>query len=243
MATRRCGISSFGDASFDVVVSQFALMYFPERVRSLSEMWRTLASGGRLAIAAWAPLRRARGYQILVNMPPDSAEVRPQTCSQRLSRQHKTPYAGVWSRQRHGVRARPRLGTSLRMIERHCGALIDGAHARIVARLDALEAAAEREVEAPRASERRSARVRPAPLLDGKRARWRKPRRGAVLRARSYAAVGGPNQVVSASASPSWVWSPTQATYPSGRINKAVGAMTAPSAGSSHVPAYLASIS
>src|SRR5215216_2553681 len=175
-------------------------------------------------------------------LPPDSAEVRPQTCSQRLSRQHKTPYAGVWSRQRHGVRARPRLGTSLRMIERHCGALIDGAHARIVARLDALEAAAEREVEAPRASERRSARVRPAPLLDGKRARWRKPRRGAVLRARSYAAVGGPNQVVSASASPSWVWSPTQATYPSGRINKAVGAMTAPSAGSSHVPAYLASI-
>jgi SAM-dependent methyltransferase len=58
----------FGDASFDVVASQFALMYFPERVRSLSEMWRTLASGGRLAIAVWAPLRRARGYQILVNI-------------------------------------------------------------------------------------------------------------------------------------------------------------------------------
>ena len=58
----------FEDASFDVVVSQFALMYFPERVRSLSEMWRTLASGGRLAIAAWAPLRRARGYQILVDI-------------------------------------------------------------------------------------------------------------------------------------------------------------------------------
>jgi SAM-dependent methyltransferase len=58
----------FGDASFDVVVSQFALMYFPERAASLSEMWRTLAPGGRLAIAAWAPLRRARGYQILVNI-------------------------------------------------------------------------------------------------------------------------------------------------------------------------------
>ena len=59
----------------------------------------------------------------------------------------------------------------------------------------------------------------------------------------AYAAVGGPNQVVSASASPSWVRSPTQATYPSGRINTAVGAVTAPSAGSSHVPAYLASTS
>jgi SAM-dependent methyltransferase len=58
----------FEDASFDVVVSQFALMYFPERVSSLREMWRTLASGGRLAIATWAPLRRARGYQILVDV-------------------------------------------------------------------------------------------------------------------------------------------------------------------------------
>ncbi len=58
----------FEDASFDVVVSQFALMYFPDRATSLSEMWRTLASGGRLAIAAWAPLGRAPGYQILVDI-------------------------------------------------------------------------------------------------------------------------------------------------------------------------------
>ena len=58
----------FEDARFDVVVSQFALMYFPERARSLSEMWRILAPGGRLAIAAWAPLGRARGYQILVDI-------------------------------------------------------------------------------------------------------------------------------------------------------------------------------
>jgi SAM-dependent methyltransferase len=58
----------FEDASFDVVVSQFALMYFPERVNSLGEMWRTLAPGGRLAIAAWAPIGHARGYQILVEI-------------------------------------------------------------------------------------------------------------------------------------------------------------------------------
>src|SRR6266851_5527143 len=49
-----------------------------------------------------------------------------------------------------------------------------------------------------------------------------------------YAAAGGPNQVVSAPASPSRVGSPTQATYPSGRINTAVGAVTGPRAGSSH---------
>jgi SAM-dependent methyltransferase len=58
----------FEDASFDVVVSQFALMYFPDRVASLREMWRILAPGGRLAVAAWAPIDHARGYQILVEI-------------------------------------------------------------------------------------------------------------------------------------------------------------------------------
>jgi SAM-dependent methyltransferase len=58
----------FEDASFDVVVSQFALMYVPDRVASLREMWRTLAPGGRLAVAAWAPIDHARGYQILVEI-------------------------------------------------------------------------------------------------------------------------------------------------------------------------------
>jgi ubiquinone/menaquinone biosynthesis C-methylase UbiE len=38
----------FEDESFDVVVSQFALMYFPDRVVSLREMWRTLAPGDAL---------------------------------------------------------------------------------------------------------------------------------------------------------------------------------------------------
>jgi SAM-dependent methyltransferase len=58
----------FEDASFDVVASQFALMYFPDRVASLRETWRTLAPGGRLAIAVWASIDHARGYQILVNI-------------------------------------------------------------------------------------------------------------------------------------------------------------------------------
>jgi len=58
----------FEDASFDIVVSQFALMYFPDRVASLREMWRTLAPGGRLAVAAWAAIDHARGYQVLVEI-------------------------------------------------------------------------------------------------------------------------------------------------------------------------------
>jgi hypothetical protein len=36
------------------------------------------------------------------------------------------------------------MGTSVRMIERHYGALLDGAHAGIAARLDALDAELER---------------------------------------------------------------------------------------------------
>lgn len=55
-------------ASFDVVVSQFALMFFPDRMAALAEMWRTLAPGGRLAVAVWEPIDRARGYQRLVDI-------------------------------------------------------------------------------------------------------------------------------------------------------------------------------
>jgi SAM-dependent methyltransferase len=58
----------FGDLSFDVVVSQFALMYFPDRAASLREMWRTLGPAGRLAVAVWASIDHARGYQILVDI-------------------------------------------------------------------------------------------------------------------------------------------------------------------------------
>jgi hypothetical protein len=69
------------------------------------------------------------------------------------------------------------------------------------------------------------------------------PKRTRTLNRTSYAAAGGPNQVVSASASCRSVPSPTQATYPSGRINTALGAVTAPNTGSSHTPPYSASIS
>ncbi len=50
------------------MVSQFALMYFPDRVTALREMWRVLVPNGRLAVATWASIDRARGYRILAEI-------------------------------------------------------------------------------------------------------------------------------------------------------------------------------
>jgi SAM-dependent methyltransferase len=56
----------FPDQSFDVVVSQFGLMFFPDRTKSLREMLRVLSPGGRLAVAVWDSLD---------NIPAIAAEV------------------------------------------------------------------------------------------------------------------------------------------------------------------------
>ena len=58
----------FADESFDVVMSQFALMYFPDRPAALKEMARVLRPGGRLVIAVWGPYERATGYVILTEI-------------------------------------------------------------------------------------------------------------------------------------------------------------------------------
>ncbi len=52
----------FPDASVDAVVSQFGLMFFPDRPRAIAEMWRVLRPGGRLAIAVWASLDATPAY-------------------------------------------------------------------------------------------------------------------------------------------------------------------------------------
>ena len=59
-----------------------------------------------------------------------------------------------------------------------------------------------------------------------------------IERRESFAVETRPNQVVRASRRPWSVPSPTHATCPSGRINTAVGAETAPNSGSSHPPTY-----
>lgn len=51
---------SFPDASFDVVVCQAGLMFFPDRVAALQEMHRVLRPGGRLVVQVWGS---SEGYE------------------------------------------------------------------------------------------------------------------------------------------------------------------------------------
>jgi SAM-dependent methyltransferase len=52
----------YPDESFDAVVSQFGLMFFADRRRSLQEMLRVLSPGGRLVVAVWDALKRIPAY-------------------------------------------------------------------------------------------------------------------------------------------------------------------------------------
>ncbi|TVR10279.1 MAG: methyltransferase domain-containing protein [Salinarimonadaceae bacterium] len=54
----------FANASFDAVLNQMGLMFFPDPARALTEMKRVLAPGGRLAVAVPAPLSESPGYAL-----------------------------------------------------------------------------------------------------------------------------------------------------------------------------------
>ena len=70
------------DASFDVALCQFGLMFLPDPVQGLREMRRVLREGGRLAIAVWSTLDRVQHQlvtsTILAAAPqPDAAQRLP----------------------------------------------------------------------------------------------------------------------------------------------------------------------
>lgn len=46
----------FADARFDVAVSQFGMMFYPDKARGFAESWRLLRPGGTMIAALWAPL-------------------------------------------------------------------------------------------------------------------------------------------------------------------------------------------
>ena len=58
----------YPDGSFDAVVSQFGLMFFPDRREALREMLRVLAPKGHLAVAVWDSLQNSAAYPIAVEL-------------------------------------------------------------------------------------------------------------------------------------------------------------------------------
>jgi ubiquinone/menaquinone biosynthesis C-methylase UbiE len=55
----------FPNASFDLVLCQFALMFFNDRQAALAEMRRVLANNGRLLLSVWQGMDRHPFYQKL----------------------------------------------------------------------------------------------------------------------------------------------------------------------------------
>jgi SAM-dependent methyltransferase len=52
----------FPEASFDVVLCQASLMFFPDRAKALREMARVVTGGGTVAVQVWAGLDSQPGY-------------------------------------------------------------------------------------------------------------------------------------------------------------------------------------
>jgi len=70
---------TFGDGSFDIVLSQFGHMFAPRPEVALAEMLRVLKSGGTLAFSTWPPEQFVgRGFHLMGSyMPPLPPNVSP----------------------------------------------------------------------------------------------------------------------------------------------------------------------
>lgn len=56
------------DDRFDRVLSQFGLMFFPDRARAISEMRRVLKPGGSMTVAVWDDVRKNPGYEGVIEV-------------------------------------------------------------------------------------------------------------------------------------------------------------------------------
>jgi SAM-dependent methyltransferase len=71
----------FVDASFDVVLCQLGLQFFPNRPVALAEMWRVLAPGGRLALSVFSsiehnPATHAFTHTLDRHLGPGASEIK-----------------------------------------------------------------------------------------------------------------------------------------------------------------------
>ncbi len=56
------------DNEMSCTVCQFALMFFEDRARAISEMARVTKPGGRVAVATWAAIEESPGYAAMVDL-------------------------------------------------------------------------------------------------------------------------------------------------------------------------------
>ena len=65
-----CGAEALDleDASFDCVISQFGMMFFQDRSKSIREMFRVLRPDGKLAIAVWDAVERNPAYMSIISV-------------------------------------------------------------------------------------------------------------------------------------------------------------------------------
>ena len=73
----------FPDASFDAVLCQAGLMFFPDPVTALREMRRVLRSGGQLAVQVWG---RSEGYD-------STAELLEETSGKEIADIFRAPFS------------------------------------------------------------------------------------------------------------------------------------------------------
>ncbi len=65
------------DASFDVVISRVGLIYFPDQQRALSEMWRVLKPGGKVAAIVYTTPEKNAFFSIPVSIIRNRAKLPP----------------------------------------------------------------------------------------------------------------------------------------------------------------------
>jgi ubiquinone/menaquinone biosynthesis C-methylase UbiE len=73
----------FSDASFDAVLCQAGLMFFPDPVAALREMRRVLRSGGKLAVQVWGT---SDGYEL-------TAELLEETSGKEIADIFRAPFS------------------------------------------------------------------------------------------------------------------------------------------------------
>lgn len=70
----------FDDASFDVALSTFGVMFAPDQKRSAAELLRVVRPGGRIGLANWTPEGFiGRLFQVVGSFVPPPAGLRPPT--------------------------------------------------------------------------------------------------------------------------------------------------------------------